>query len=107
MAVRKHMDSFGVRAAVALSVLTAILLALVQLADVCPQVHITGFSFFDGPTHYFSSKQITPRNHDIDSERRLLQKLLEPAIAGGRVSLDPIMNEHLFGGAGRGMSNVA
>lgn len=74
----------------------AILLALEQLAGVCSNVYITGFSFFDGPTHYFTSQQIVPRNHDIDNEKRLLRELLAPAVASGRVLLDPIMHEHLF-----------
>jgi Glycosyltransferase family 29 (sialyltransferase) len=76
---------------------TAILLALEQLASTCPRVFITGFSFFEGPTHYFSSRQIVPRNHDICRERELLRTLLAPAVAGGRVSLDPVMHQHLFG----------
>jgi hypothetical protein len=75
----------------------AILLALEKLAGACTCVYITGFSFFDGPTHYFTSQQIVPRNHDIASERGLLQELLAPAVSSGRVSLDPRMSEHLFG----------
>jgi hypothetical protein len=74
----------------------AILLAIAQLPGICGNVYITGFSFFDGPTHYFSSRQIVPRNHDIATERLLLQNLLIPAIASGRVALDPIMTDHLF-----------
>ena len=74
----------------------AILLALEHLVAACPRAYITGFSFFTGPTHYFTSQQIVPRNHNIDSERRVLKDLLAPAIAGGRVLLDPIMSENLF-----------
>ncbi len=75
----------------------AIFLALEQPGTVCRSVYITGFSFFDGPTHYFASQQIVPRNHDIANERTLLRELLAPAIVSGRVSLDPRMSEHLFG----------
>ena len=47
-------------------------------------------------THYYSSQHIVPRNHDIATEKKLLRELLSPAIASGRVSLDPIMFEHLY-----------
>ena len=77
----------------------AIILALEQLVPACESIYLTGFSFFDGPTHYYSAQQIVPRNHDIASERRLLRSLLAPAVAGGRVALDPIMSRHLFEGA--------
>lgn len=76
---------------------TAILLALGPLARSFHRIYITGFSFFDGPTHYFSSRQITPRNHDIASERVVIGQLLSPAVADRRVTLDPIMGRHLFG----------
>jgi hypothetical protein len=85
----------------------AILLALGPLAAVCPRVFITGFSFFDGPTHYFSSRQIVPRNHDICTERMWLRQLLVPAIDSGRVSLDAVMQKHLFDSGGNNVPAAA
>jgi hypothetical protein len=85
----------------------AILLALEQLLPVCKSVYLTGFSFFDGPSHYYSSQPIVPRNHDLPAERALLRTLLMPAIASGRVTLDPIMHGHLFGDAPQSAAEVA
>ena len=78
----------------------AIILALEHLLPVYTHIYITGFSFFDGPSHYYCAQQIVPRNHDLPGERMLLRELLMPAMVRGRVTLDPIMHLHLFGDGG-------
>jgi hypothetical protein len=73
----------------------AILLALDHLLPVCGAVYITGFSFFQGRSHYFQDRQIEPRNHDVIREAAMLAARLAPHLASGRVTIDPQMADHL------------
>lgn len=72
-----------------------ILLALDYLLPSCGSIYVTGFSFFQGASHYFCSQQITPRNHDVDRERFLLRERLLPHVASGRIKLDDVLAGHL------------
>jgi hypothetical protein len=78
----------------------AILFALEFLAAGGAQVYVTGFSFFEGQGHYFRSGQVVPVNHNIDGEKEFVRNCLQDAIQGGQVSLDPVMQRHLYQGAG-------
>lgn len=73
----------------------ALFLACEYLLGICGQVFVTGFSFFEGRTHYFSRRQIVPVNHNADREREVLRELLRPHLASGRIRLDPVMSEAL------------
>ncbi len=71
----------------------AILLAVQHLLAQCGQVFLTGFSFFEGPSHYYSSQQIVPKNHDVAREEAWLREILAPFVASGRFALDPVLAE--------------
>ena len=73
----------------------AILLAIDYLLPRCGPVSITGFSFFQGRSHYFSSRAVDPRNHDPEHERALLRRRLAPHLATGRVRVDDEMARQL------------
>lgn len=66
----------------------AIFLATSILANVCRSIYLTGFSFFRGPSHYFSDQTVVPRNHDPEREERLTREVLAPHVAAGRITLD-------------------
>ena len=69
----------------------ALFLACEYLLEICGRIFVTGFSFFEGRTHYFSQQQVTPVNHNTQREREVLGKLLQPHLASGRIQLDPLM----------------
>lgn len=73
----------------------AILLATQYLLPVCRSVFVTGFSFFRGPSHYFSDQQVTPRNHNPEREELFIRELLRPHVAAGKVTLDARMQAQL------------
>lgn len=60
-----------------------------HLLPVCGNVYVTGFSFFAGRSHYFSSEQVTATNHDPQRERQLLAETLKPHWRSGRIAFDP------------------
>jgi hypothetical protein len=73
----------------------ALLLATQFLLGVCRSVYVTGFSFFSGPSHYFSNQQVNPRNHAPEREQQFIRELLKPHVASGRVTLDERMQQQL------------
>jgi hypothetical protein len=73
----------------------AICLALDFLLPVCDRVYLTGFSFFEGRSHYFQGEKIVPRNHDPARERQLIRQRLQTHVAAGRVNLDERLAEQL------------
>lgn len=73
----------------------ALFLAVDLLLPVCGRVHVTGFSFFQGRSHYFSNQRIVPSNHDPETEIRVLGELLAPHVAAGRITVDPLMAQYL------------
>jgi hypothetical protein len=72
-----------------------LLLAIDFLLPICASIYVTGFSFFEGRTHYYSYKTITPTNHDPARERELLARRLTPHLQSGQIRLDPQMQSHL------------
>jgi hypothetical protein len=73
----------------------AIFLATEFLASRCRSIYLTGFSFFRGPSHYFSDASVTPRNHDMEQEEVVIREQLRPLVACGKVSLDHSMAAQL------------
>ncbi len=65
-----------------------LLLAVDFLLPVCERLYITGFSFFEGQSHYFGSQRIVPTNHNVEREQVLLFRRLAPHIQSGRVRID-------------------
>jgi len=76
----------------------AILLACQLLIPLGMSVYVTGFSFFQGQSHYYSPEQVRVRNHDLQRERLLLQKVVAPHCDSGRLEIDPFMGEYLESG---------
>lgn len=76
----------------------AILLVSDVLLNYCGHVYITGFSFFEGLKHYFNPTIVRePIRHNLPDEKNLLRERLAGLVATGRVELDPIMSDHLWG----------
>lgn len=73
----------------------AIVMALETLNKVIDQVYITGFSFFEGKSHYFSNDTVAPYHNVADERAILCQLLRDEAIATGRLSFDPILTQKL------------
>ena len=73
----------------------AIALSLDHLLRATQRIYLTGFSFFEGRSHYFSDQRVCASNHDLTGEARLLAEYLAPALAAKRISMDPVMNECL------------
>ena len=73
----------------------AIVFALDLLSHLGGAAFITGFSFFEGRSHYFSDRQADTRNHQPAAEKQLLRELLAEPLRTGRVSVDAVMNRHL------------
>ena len=74
--------------------LMGLLLALDTLAPILKHVYVTGFSFFEGKSHYFSGQTVQPF-HNLNDERELICQRLREEAALGRVSCDPILSERL------------
>ena len=72
-----------------------LLLAVDFLLPVCPRIYITGFSFFEGRSHYFGEERITPGNHNLEREQAVLFRRLGPHIQSGRIRLDERMKSQL------------
>lgn len=72
-----------------------ILLILEQLLGVCGPVHVTGFSFFQCHSHYFSNRYVSTINHDPMRERSLIQARLRPWVQSGRITVDASMQADL------------
>ena len=67
----------------------------IQLALTLPcieRVYVTGFSFFEGKSHYFSDQNIQPF-HNIQDERSLLCNQLREEASRGRLTCDPILSQ--------------
>lgn len=77
----------------------AALLATRVLSRVCRSIYFTGFSFFQGKSHYFRDAQTVPRNHDMQREQQFIRELFEPFVAAGRIRLDGSMMAQLQLGA--------
>jgi hypothetical protein len=73
----------------------ALYLVLENLLDVCGDIYVTGFSFFEGRSHYFSNQAIEPANHDPLREREILAALLRPRWLTGRIRFDDHMTASL------------
>ncbi|MDG2306272.1 MAG: glycosyltransferase family 29 protein [Candidatus Binatia bacterium] len=74
----------------------ALVLATDMLLPRCKSIYVTGFSFFEGKSHYFREANTTAfRNHNISSEKTILAKRLAPHIETGRVVCDPTVAKHL------------
>ena len=73
----------------------AIFLATEFLAPRCRSIYLTGFSFFRGPSHYFSNQTVTPRNHDLEREEALIRDQLRPLVTAGQITLDERMAAQL------------
>jgi hypothetical protein len=73
----------------------AIMLALETLSRVIDHVYVTGFSFFEGKSHYFSDATVDPF-HSVATERDLIcRRLREEAMETGRFTFDPILSQKL------------
>lgn len=68
-----------------------LVLAVDFLLPVCGRIYVTGFSFFEGQSHYFSDQRVAPRNHNLDREQAWLFRRLAPHIQSGRVRVDERM----------------
>lgn len=69
----------------------------IQLAMTLPsieQIYVTGFSFFEGKSHYFSDQNIQPF-HNIQDERSLLCGQLREEASRGRLTCDPILSQQV------------
>jgi len=73
--------------------LMAILLALDTLTSI-DRVYVTGFSFFEGKSHYFSDANVQPF-HNITDERILVCDRLRKEMMTRRVDCDPILTQNL------------
>jgi hypothetical protein len=73
----------------------AIALATEYLVRRGAKVYVTGFSFFQGQSHYFSRRQVEARNHAPDRERALVNRLMGAYAAAGRIGTDPVMRQAL------------
>lgn len=69
----------------------AIILAVEHLLPVCERIFLTGFSFFEGRSHYFSDQTIVPVNHNPLTEREYIARLVYPHWLAGRVEVDPLL----------------
>ena len=69
----------------------AIILAVEHLLPVCERIFLTGFSFFEGRSHYFSDQTIVPVNHNPRTEREYIARLVYPHWLAGRVEVDPLL----------------
>jgi Glycosyltransferase family 29 (sialyltransferase) len=72
-----------------------VLLLLKQLASVCGEIYVTGFSFFEGRCHYFNDDLANTLNHDAKRERCLIKKTICPYLDSGRMTIDESMHTSL------------
>ena len=76
--------------------LMAILLATEFLMQRCSSVYLTGFSFFEGKSHYFHSGETKAfSHHNVTTEKALLAEHLTPLWREGRVTCDATVASHL------------
>lgn len=59
------------------------------------RLFVTGFSFFQGPAHYFGHPGSPPTHHDFQRERSLVAALLLPLVRAGRAACDPLLHAEL------------
>lgn len=71
------------------------------LGPAIAKVFVTGFSFFEGQTHYYSERTMDPVNsHNIPEEKRLINQLLATPLQSGRWHIDERMQQQLTGARG-------
>lgn len=76
--------------------LMGLLLAVDVLLSRAASIYVTGFSFFEGKSHYFRDGTTDmSRHHNLSSEKDVLRTRLEPLVAGDRVRLDATVASHL------------
>jgi hypothetical protein len=73
-----------------------ILLMTDLLRDRVGDILLAGFSFYQGRSHYYSDEVIVPQMHNPPAERTMLAEYLRDMTASGRVTLDPVMKQHLY-----------
>jgi len=74
----------------------AILLGTDVLLERCASLYVTGFSFFEGKSHYFRDGDTAAfQHHNVTSEKTLLARRLAPYVEAGRVTCDPTVAKHL------------
>ncbi len=75
--------------------LMALHLVVDILSSHCRELFLTGFSFFDGRTHYFSDQTVNAGQlHNVDAERNEFAKIIDQN--RNWISIDPIMQAHLY-----------
>lgn len=78
--------------------LMALLLGTDVFLDTCASLYVTGFSFFEGKSHYFRDENTDmSRHHNLPTEKAILSKRLAPYADAGRIECDAVVAEHLFG----------
>ncbi len=73
-----------------------ILLITDVLRESVGQVLVAGFSFYKGRSHYYSDKQVVPEMHAPTDERAMLAEQMRELVEAGRVTLDPVMAQHVY-----------
>lgn len=74
----------------------AILLATEILLPRCQSVYVTGFSFFEGKSHYYkSAADDLSSHHNPQTEKTVLAQRLRPFFEDGRVTCDETVAAHL------------
>lgn len=74
----------------------AIIFTLEYLAPFCGSIYLTGFSFFQGRSHYFDPRNVNVVNHAPAREKLLLRERIGGSLRSLRITMDPIMAQHLF-----------
>lgn len=75
----------------------AIVFVLDCLKSRLDKVYITGFSFFQDKSHYFSNQHVDPEGyHDVEREKNYLKTLFIPLIENKILELDEKMYDYLF-----------
>jgi hypothetical protein len=59
------------------------------------RLFLTGFSFFQGPEHYFAHAGSPPTHHDFQRERSLVAAHVLPLVRTGRAACDPLLRAEL------------
>jgi len=74
----------------------ALLLAAEYLLPACKSIYVTGFSFFEGRSHYFSDRQVSAANHDLQREQQFARDLLATKLISRHVRLDAQLEARLL-----------
>ncbi len=74
----------------------ALLLGIDVLLGRCASLYVTGFSFFEGKSHYFRDGTTEmSQHHNLSSEKAVLARRLAPYVEAGRVTCDETVAGHL------------